>query len=153
MYYFLLSLHSLVRWLVLLSLLVSLCMAYRGLIRKTIFGPAVNKVRHWTATIAHIQMLIGMTLYFQSPIVKTAVADGNEAMLANNLFFRYLHISLMLISIVVITIGSAKAKRAATDPDKYTTMLRWFAAGLIIILLAIPWPFYDYISRPLIRKF
>ncbi|WP_374165375.1 hypothetical protein [Arcticibacter sp. MXS-1] len=94
-----------------------------------------------------------MTLYFQSPIVKTAVADGNEAMLANNLFFRYLHISLMLISIVVITIGSAKAKRAATDPDKYKTMLRWFAAGLIIILLAIPWPFYDYISRPLIRKF
>lgn len=153
MYYLLLSFHSLIRWFVLFSLLLSLYMALKGLVSKRMFSPLVNTVRHWTATIAHIQLMMGITIYFQSPVVKYAALNTENTMINDGIFFRYLHISLMFIAVVFITIGSAKAKRMTTDAEKYRTMLRWFTAGLIVILLAIPWPFYEYVSRPLIRRF
>ena len=153
MFYFLVSLHSLVRWFVLLGLLFSLFTAFRGLVIKSVFTPLANTLRHWTATIAHIQLMIGITLYFQSPVVKSAVIQDGGGMIDERSFFRYLHISMMFVAIVLITIGSAKAKRMGTDREKYRTMASWFTAAVLIILLAIPWPFYGFVSRPLIRSF
>ena len=153
MFYFLLSLHSLVRWLVLFSLLFSLYTALKGLARKRAFTPMANAIRHWTATIAHIQLMIWIIIYFQSPVVKSMVSNEGHAIISNRSFFRYLHISLMFLAIVLITIGSAKAKRMDTDKEKYGTTTKWFGAALVLILLAIPWPFYEHISRPLIRNF
>ena len=152
MYYFLLSLHSLVRWFVLFSLLFSLFMALRGVIRKSVFTPFANAVRHWTATTAHIQLMIGATLYVHSPVIKNATV-GSGALINSGTFFRYLHLALMVIAIVLITIGSAKAKRMTTDLEKYHTMLRWYSSGVVVIFLAIPWPFYELVARPLIRNF
>ncbi|WP_233565959.1 MULTISPECIES: hypothetical protein [unclassified Flavobacterium] len=66
-------------------------------------------------------------------------------------FFGLLHIFLMLISIVLITIGSALAKRKAADEDKFKTMLLWFSIALLIIFIAIPWPFSPLANRPYYR--
>jgi hypothetical protein len=68
-------------------------------------------------------------------------------------FFRFVHISLMLTSVVLITIGSAKAKRIETSRLKYKTMLIWFSIALLIILVAIPWPFSPLANRPYFRTF
>jgi hypothetical protein len=66
-------------------------------------------------------------------------------------FFGILHLLFMLTAIVLITIGSAKAKRMPTDEEKFKTMLTWYSIGLIIILIAIPWPFSPLASRPYFR--
>lgn len=68
-YPFLLSLHSPVRWLVLASLVFSLFRAFTGLRRRRVFSKTDNAIRHWTATIAHIQLMLGIWLYCISPIV------------------------------------------------------------------------------------
>jgi hypothetical protein len=128
-------------------------MAYKGLIGKKVFTGAVNRARHWAATISHIQLMLGITIYFQSPVVKYASKQHVNPVTNEGIFFRYLHISIMVVAIVLITIGSAKAKRMATDAEKYRTMLRWFTAALVMVIAAIPWPFYEYVSRPLIRRF
>jgi len=144
--------HSFMRWLVLASLLLALYRAYKGYFSTSTFSKLDNATRHWTATIAHIQLMIGMILYFQSPLVKYFLANFKTAAQDfNMLFFGLIHSSLMLISIVLITIGSAVAKRKETDKAKFKTMMIWFTIALVIIFIAIPWPFSPFSSRPYLR--
>ncbi|MCE7063346.1 hypothetical protein [Dyadobacter sp. CY343] len=152
LYAILLLLHSLFRWLVLASLLVSIGTAYQGFSGRKLFTATANKIRHWTATIAHIQLILGACLYFESPIVKLVSPDTGSGWAQDQpFFFRYIHAGMMIIAIIVITIGSAKSKRMKTDQQKYQTMFRFFLAALVILLLAIPWPFSPFVARPYFR--
>lgn len=150
MYQTLLVIHSLLRWLVALSLLYSIYRAWQGYRFLTPFTRTDNALRHWTATIAHTQLLVGMVLYSQSPMVKYFNA-GTGDMHGEPIFFGAIHIALMLIAIVMLTLGSAKAKRKTTDTDKFRIMLVYFSIAAVIIFVAIPWPFSPLAHRPLIR--
>ncbi len=154
MYNALLSIHSLLRWFVILSLLLSIGIALRGYLTNRTFSPADNRIRHWTATIGHVQLIIGILLYLKSPIAQYLYTHFNDAV--GNwqvLFFGVVHSLLMLIAIVVLTLGSAFAKRKATDGLKYKTILIWYSVTLLIIFIAIPWPFSPLAERPFIRSF
>lgn len=152
MYQSLIFIHSIVRWLVLLSLLYSILISYRGYTAKRTFTKADNTARHWTATVAHIQLTIGILLYSQSPLIKYLLSNFRMAVLNREpAFFGLVHISLMLTAIVFITVGSALAKRKLSDHEKFKTMLIWFAISLIIIIIAIPWPFSPLANRPYFR--
>ena len=153
MYPFFLFLHSLGRWLVLIGLLGGIIISFLGLRRNLSFNAFINGWRHWTATIAHIQLLLGMLLYLQSPVVRYAMPDDPYHVVNEHVYFRYIHITLMVIAVIVITIGSAKARRVVTDRVKFRTMLLWFAAALLILLIAIPWPFSPLAGRPLLRNY
>jgi ABC-type Na+ efflux pump permease subunit len=152
MYSLLLFLHSFLRWLVLGSLAYSIYIAYMGKSRKLAFSASDNKWRHWTATISHVQLLLGMAMYVQSPVVMFKLLDNPNKLLNEQTFFRYFHIGMMLLAVVLVTIGSAKAKRQKTDQQKFDTMLVWFCLALMVILIAIPWPFSPLTSRPYIRN-
>lgn len=152
MYQSLLVCHSFIRWFVLVSLLYSIYIAYKGYSQKLSFSKKDNLIRHWTATIAHIQLIFGILVYVQSPIVKYFWKNFNEAV--QNLdasFFGIIHIVLMLTAIVFITIGSALAKRKLSDEQKFKTMLIWFSIALFIIFIAIPWPFSPLANPPYFR--
>ena len=152
MYITLLTLHSLFRWLVLLALIYSIYRSYKGYFGNQVFTRQDNHFRHWTATMAHIQFMIGVVLYFQSPIVKAFRMNlGSGANDISLTFFGVIHVCLMLAGIFVLTLGSIKAKRKETDREKFKTMLIWFSLALLIILLAIPWPFSPLAARPLFR--
>lgn len=154
MYYVLLILHSLVRWLVLGSLLFAIYRAYRGWILTKQYTLFDSRVRILATTIAHIQLVIGLWLYFISPVVSYFLHHLGTAIRMHEIrFFGMEHITMMLIAIVVITIGSARAKRKATDQDKFRTMAIWFTIGLLLILSSIPWSFSPLIHRPLFRWF
>lgn len=154
MYSTLLVLHSLTRWLVLAFLVYSIYRAYVGYANNKTFSKTDNTFRHWTATVAHIQLMIGMILYTQSPIVKYFWSETEIGFQNFDLtFYGLIHLVLMLTSIVVLTIGSALAKRKPTDTEKFKTMLVWFSVALIIIFIAIPWSFSPLSSRPNFRTF
>lgn len=154
MYSSLLVAHSLFRWLVLLSLVYSIVRAYKGYTSGRIFTKADNSVRHWTATIAHVQLVIGFTLYFKSPIIKYFWANVKaEIGHIDTSFFGLIHILLMLVAVVSLTIGSALAKRRLTDSEKFRTMTIWFSIALFIIFIAIPWPFSPLSNRPYLRLY
>jgi Na+-driven multidrug efflux pump len=152
MYQVLLSFHSLFRWLVLTSLLYALLRALHGYYSARVFTPADNAVRHWTATIAHIQLMLGIVLYTQSPVVRYFLSGKSGAAgLDEPFFYGVIHIALMILSIMLLTVGSALAKRKENDRDKFVTMLLWFGLALFLILLAIPWPFSPLAKRPFLR--
>lgn len=150
MYAALLFFHSILRWLVLASLLCGIVAGLRGYRGQRAFTARHNSLRHWTATIAHIQLMAGMILYSKSAMVK-AFLDKTGAGSKEPLFFATIHSALMLLAVVVITIGSALAKRKEKNADKYRTMLLWFSCALLLILIAIPWPFSPFAHRPLAR--
>lgn len=152
MYQILLYTHSLFRWLVLATLLWSVIRAWRGYYTQAVFTKADNALRHWTATIAHVQLVVGMILYTQSPIIKYYWKSDTKTDLPFDLtFFGIVHMLLMLVVIVFITIGSALAKRKPSDTEKFKTMLLWFAIALLLICIAIPWPFSPLAHRPYFR--
>lgn len=146
----LLFFHSTVRWLVLISLFFSVFRAYSGYRNQTNFSQKDNLIRHVTATIAHIQLIIGIILYFQSPAVKQFYAAGRGSSgITEPFFFGVIHISMMITAILILTIGSAVSKRKKADREKFKSMLTWYGLALIIILAAVPWPFSPLAQRPL----
>lgn len=149
----LLFFHSIFRWLVLSGLILAIYTSFKGYQSKALFNQSANRIRHFTATIAHIQLIIGLTLYFQSPSVKQFMAIGGSLQrITEPLFFGVIHISFMISAVLLITLGSAFSKRKQTAPEKYKTMLIWFSLALVMILIAIPWPFSPLAQRPLIRS-
>lgn len=154
MYSTLLVFHSLIRWLVLAFLLYSIYRAFVGYLNDKPFSKTDNAFRHWTATIAHIQLMIGIILYTQSPIVKYFWRKTETGLQNLDItFYGIIHIFLMLTAIVLLTIGSALAKRQPTDKEKFKTMLVWFSIALIFIFIAVPWTFSPFSSRPNFRTF
>jgi hypothetical protein len=154
MYPTVLALHSLVRWFVLISLLFAIVLAYNGWFSKKSFSSFDNGVRHWTTTIAHIQLVFGLWLYFISPVVDYFLHNYKEAVHQRGIrFFGMEHSLMMITGIIIITIGSAKAKRRLTDNEKFKTMAIWFSIGLLIILSSVPWAFSPLTSRPYFRSF
>ncbi len=152
MYHTLILYHSVIRWLLAAFLLFAIYRAFNGYISNLAFSKTDNAVRHWTATIAHIQLVIGIILYSQSEVVKYFWKHTHEAIgNGDALFFGLLHILLMLTAIVIITIGSALAKRRTGSREKFRTQLKWFSIGLVVIFIAIPWPFSPFANRPYFR--
>ncbi len=154
MYPTLLIIHSFVRWLVVLSLVLAIFRGYQGWFRSEPFTPKDHFLRHVTATFAHIQLMIGFLLYFQSPIVSyfRSAEAGTEVPLDIS-FFGWIHLTLMTLAIVIVTIGSSMAKRQSNDLSRFKTMAIWFSIGLLIIFIAIPWPFSPLVNRPYLRSF
>lgn len=154
MYPALLFLHSLMRWLVVSSLILAVFFSYKGWLKKKQFSRLDNAIRHWTASLAHLQFLIGLGLYGVSPFIQYFLHQYKEAVHLNvSRFFGMEHSVMMISAITIITIGSFKAKRKQTDIAKFRTMAIWFSIALLIILTMIPWPFSPLVSRPYFRGF
>jgi len=147
---FLLHMHSGLRWLLLIILLVAIYKSFTGYSGNKPFTKSDNTIRTLTVILTHLQLIVGLVLYIQSPLVKHFWGDFNSAVKQEApMFFGLFHFLFMLIAVVFITIGSAKTKRRSTDKEKFKTMRGWFLAALIIILLAIPWPYLPSAGRPL----
>jgi hypothetical protein len=154
MYYNILVIHSIMRWLVLISLLYAIIMAFRGYSFHHPFSKLDNSIRHWTATIAHFQLVIGITIYMKSPLVKFFWGSLKESKSQlEPAFFGWIHGSIMILAILVITIGSAVAKRNELDREKFKAMLLWYSVALILMIITIPWPFSPLANRPFFRVF
>jgi hypothetical protein len=105
-----------------------------------------------TISIAYLQLIIGLYLYFISPISKYFLSHFTESIQDRELrFFGMEHITVMLIAIGVITSGNYKVKRASENEQKFKLLFIWFGIGLLLILSSIPWSFSPLISRPLLR--
>lgn len=149
MYQSLTFLHSTFRWVALLLLAVSVIRFWYARRAGKLFTRSDNALRHWTATMFHIQLIIGLMLYFFSPMV--ALFWRGDTRVFQVTFFALIHSTGMFIAIFLVTIGSAFTKRAHPDAEKFRAALSWFIPALLLILLLIPWPFSPLAARPYFR--
>ncbi|MTI32627.1 hypothetical protein [Xanthovirga aplysinae] len=152
MYTELLLFHSWFRWLAVLSLLYAIFLGYRGWLTQKPFLKFHNSVRFITILILHLQLTLGILLYYISPITSYFIKNFNNAVSQQEIrFFSLDHSTAMLFAIVIVSIGASKVKRKTTDREKFKTMAIWFSIGFLFILASIPWEFSPYVSRPLFR--
>ncbi len=144
MYSILLTLHSLLRWAILILIVACIIKSLIGIISKRAFTPSDNKISLFLMISAHTQLLIAIALYFVSPSVQfSSVAMQNPEIR----FFTMEHTTMMLLAIILITLGRVLGKKASTDAGKFKRLFWFNIVALLIIMMAIPWPFGP-ISRP-----
>lgn len=150
----LLVFHSFFRWLLLAALIYAIYVSVQGWMGGRKYTSSVNKIRTLTASLAHLQLVLGFMVYFTGSSFAFMLHDFKAAMKDGpTRFFGMEHSLLMLIAIIVITIGSIKAKGKPADTEKFKTLAVWFGIGLVLILVAIPWPFSPLAVRPWFRGF
>lgn len=89
--------------------------------------------------LAHLQLVVGLILYFVSPLVQAAFDSGALMSDASYRFYAVEHITVMVLAIILITVGYSKAKRKAEAPAKFQNLAIFYLLGLVLILLRIPW--------------
>lgn len=141
MYIGFLHLHDTLRWLVLLSMIVTLAKYFVGWFGKKAWTKTDNLLGVVFVSLMDIQVLTGLVLYFfLSPITRMAFSDFGAAMKDDNLrFYTVEHISMMLIALVLLHIGRAKSKKGQTDLKKFRVATVFYLIALLVICAAIPW--------------
>ena len=139
MYTILSHAHSGLRYAVLFFLIAAVAKAFSGWMGKKSYLPGDRKMATFTVIFSHVQLLLGLALYFSEAWYSRVATDpAQESMIR---FFKMEHLAGMIIAIVLITIGSARAKRQNSDAKKHKTIAIFFGIGLLLILAMIPWPF------------
>ena len=138
-----LTLHSILRWLVVLAALLAIIRAVTGLSFKRGWMGLDNRAGSWFTILMDVQVLIGIILYFfLSPTTRLAMQNFGGAMGDSvTRFFAVEHVIGMLLAVVAAHVGRALVRRAPNAPAKHRRTLIWFSLSLIILLASIPWPF------------
>ncbi len=131
MYTGLVHTHSLLRYFVLIALIVVIVKALIGLMTKRPFGKWDNKFSLYLLIFTHLQLVIGLVLYF----VSDKVQFGSETM--KNAGLRYWaveHITAMLVAVVLITVARISMKRLPIDAAKHRRLFIFNSAALLLFI-------------------
>lgn len=153
-YTIVLTLHNILRWVVLIAALLTIIRSVNGLRFKRGWTESDNKSSMLYASFLDVQLLLGLLLYFVlSPITTAALQNFGGAMSNSGArFFLIEHSLMMFIAVVVAHVGRTMVKRAANAVSKHRRNAIWMAISLLIVLASIPWPFFPA-ARPLFRFF
>jgi hypothetical protein len=136
MYLALLHTHNVLRWIVLLAAVFALAYMLRGWLGKRPWTQADMRVGSLFTVAMDVQLLVGILLYVVSPLVQSALRDFGAAMGVHELrFFALEHALLMLVAVVLVHIGTSRAKKRASH--RPATIL--YSLALAAMLFAIPW--------------
>ena len=133
-------LHSYWAYLVVIMLFVAVINALIGFAGKKEYTAKDFRVSLFTLIVSHIQLLLGLILYFVSPKFELWSSMGSEVMkTAGVRLYLVEHPLINIIAIVLITIGYSKHKKKLTSTPKFKTILIFYTLALIFFLSRIPW--------------
>ena len=149
MYQGLLHLHSLLRWIILILLLINIVRHFTA--SNQPFTASDKKLGLFLMIAAHTTLLLGLYQWFTGPWGLVNIQNiGMGAAMKDSVsrFWAVEHITGMVIGIILITLGKTVAKKPFTDAMKHKRSAILYTLALVIILLTIPWPFRAGIGRP-----
>lgn len=136
MYEFIQKAHSGVAYLALLLLVIAVINSIIGYFSKKEFTNTDRKIALFGLIGTHTQLLIGLVLYFVSPLGFSVLGQmSDKALRLTSLE----HPLINIIAIVLITIGWSKHKKLTTSHSKFKTFSIFYGLGLLLILSRIPW--------------
>jgi NADH:ubiquinone oxidoreductase subunit 2 (subunit N) len=136
MYDFIQKFHSGWAYLALLLLVVAVINSLMGITSKKEFTSKDRKIALFGLIATHIQLVVGLILYFVSPLGKASFGQMSDAALR---LTSLEHPLINIIAIVLITIGWSKHKKAATNAAKFKAFTLFYGLGLVLILSRLPW--------------
>jgi hypothetical protein len=132
----LLLLHSITRYLVLIGLLGVILNSLLGMVQNKPFGKMEDKSSLWLFIFTHTQLLLGIILFFVSPLGFSNFS-GAAMKEAATRYWLVEHSVMMLIAIVLITLARITMKKLPTDSAKHKRLFIFNALALLIILVSI----------------
>lgn len=134
MYSGLLHGHSGLRYLVLILLVVVIVRSLAGFLRNKPFSQLDNALSLGLLITTHIQLLLGLVLYFVSPFVQF----GENTMKDSGIrYWTVEHLVGMLIAVVLITIARTTSKKMTESLAKYKRLAIFNGIALLIIVATI----------------
>lgn len=127
-------LHSGFRFVVLVLIVLAIIQSLVGWLGRKTYSKGNRKLNLFAMIGAHTQLLIGLVLYFVSPLVqfaKTTMKDPQAR------YWTVEHIAMMLFAIVLITIGHSKSKKATLPEAKHRAIAIFYGLAVLIIIVAI----------------
>ena len=130
----LVALHSLNRFVLLILLLVVIGKSLMGWLNKSPFEKADDKLSLFLFISTHTQLLLGLILYFISPIVIFSGASMKDAVAR---YWLVEHSAGMLIAIVLISLGRILSKKLSDSTAKHKRMFIYNIVALVVILVIL----------------
>lgn len=138
---FVLILHNIMRWVVVLLAIYALVRMYKGVFGNGEFVEGDRKALSWFSISLDVQLLLGLVLYIGGRWWQNSVR-----------FFAMEHISIMIVAVVLAHLAVVFSKRAETAPSKFKRGAIYATLAVLAVLVGIPWPFFPY-GRPLLPEF
>lgn len=148
----LVHLHSVLRWVILILLVISIIKAYKGFKSGQKFQDGDRKTWLFNMIAAHVTLLIGLYQWLlgRYGLISMNLPEGTAVPEGKFLrFYQIEHPVTMILAIILITLGYGMAKKPLEDKVKYRKALSLFIWALVLILLGIPWPFREVVGRAL----
>lgn len=136
MYEIIKQIHSGWAYLAFLLLVIAVVNSFIGLFAKKEFTEKDRKIALFGLTAIHTQLLIGIIVYFVSPLGFASLGQMKDAALR---LTSLEHPLMNIIGITLITIGWMKHKKLVTSEAKFKTFSIFYGLGLALILSKIPW--------------
>jgi uncharacterized membrane protein len=139
MYNILKESHNGIGMLLLLLLLVIIVFIFIRILLKKPFNKVVKVAALVGLITVHIQILIGVFLYFLSPLGMSNFSGESMGHTISR-FYIVEHPVGMILAAILITIGYRVTKnQTLTDGSKYMRLLLYYVLGFAIIAYLIPW--------------
>lgn len=135
-------LHSYWAYLVVLMVALATFNALAGYFGNREFGPKDFRVSLFALIVSHIQLIIGLVLYFVSPNAFGAIKRIGMGGVMKDASLRLLaveHLTVMVLAIVLITIGYSKHKKKLVSKPKFKMLAIFYTLAFILMLSRIPW--------------
>lgn len=139
MYNFIQKFHSGWAYLALLLLVVAVINAVIGITSKKEFTAKDRKIALFGLIATHIQLVVGLILYFVSEVGFKAFSTEGAMKIPALRLTMLEHPLINIIAITLITIGWSKHKKATSSEAKFKSIAVFFGLGLLLILSRIPW--------------
>lgn len=131
-------LHSGLAYLALAALVIVIIYALVGSLSNREFTEKDRKFALIAFILSHVQLLVGLILYFVSPVgISLLSGEAMKDPVARLTTLE--HPLINILAIVFITLGYTRAKKFETSRAKFRSIYMMYAIGLVLILSRIPW--------------
>lgn len=131
--------HSGLAYLALLALVLVIIWALVGALSGRDFQEKDRKIALIAFILCHIQLLVGLILYFVSPLGYSLLAGGGAMADATARLTALEHPLINILAIVLVSVGFIRAKKLESSTAKFRSIYMLYAVGLVLILSRIPW--------------
>lgn len=141
MYATLQLLHSYWAYLVFIILAVATINALYKFFGNKEFTAFDFRISLFTLIVSHIQLIIGIILFFAADYISIVKESGMGVVMKNaDLRDKIIeHPTTMIIAIALITIGYSKHKKKLTSKPKFKMLAVFFTLAFILVIAKIPW--------------
>ena len=135
------EIHSVIAYFAVISLFASVVNSIWGYFLGVKFRKKDRLLGLFSLIFIHVQLIVGMVLYFVSPVYKSVKIVGMAAIMKDpqTRLLVVEHPVAMILVAALVTIGWSQHKKQSLSRQKYKKFVIFYSTALALLLYMIPW--------------